>query len=172
MKHRAILLIFCLVVLTSLLAGCSAEPTPEPTIIPSDTPSWEITTATPVTPTATMTGTPTETPTETPTLAPPTEVPTSTPTFDPNVTPTPTVGAKPQVTARSDTNCRKSPDANAKVLGYFLRGHYFEVLGRDEYDVWVLIPNPTNDWDPNCWVWTGNTNLSGDLKNVPIIKDK
>lgn len=153
------------------LSSCST-PTPSPTVIPTETPGWEITTATPITPTATNTSTPTETPTETATLLPPTETPTITPTMDLNVTATPTLGIKPQVTAKSDTNCRKSPEKDAKVIGYFLAGQYAEVQARDEYSVWALIVNPTNDWEPKCWVWLGNTDLTGDIKVVPVMTGK
>jgi hypothetical protein len=160
-----------LIILVFFLSGCST-PTPEPTVIPTETPGWEITTATPITPTATVTNTPTETPPETPTLEPPTETPAATLTQDPNITPTPTLGIKPQVTAKSDTNCRKSPDKESKVIGYFLAGQYAEVQGRDKFNTWALIVNPTNDWEPKCWVWLGNVDLAGDLKVAPVMGGK
>lgn len=169
-KKRYLLATF---LLAEMLAGCSA-PTPEPTLTPTVFSRMEITTATPVTPTATQTETPTETPTITPTLPSPTETPTETATLDPNVTviATEVLVEKPKISPRSDTNCRKSPNKEAEVIGFFIRGQTAEVLAKDQYGIWLLIDNPTTEDDPNCWVWSGNVDLTGDLSQVPVFSMK
>ena len=158
-----------------LLQGCAATTptsTPEPTATLFS--RMEITTATPVTPTATLTEPPTETPTETATPLPPTEIPSATPTLDMTITITPTevVLEKPQISPKSDTNCRKNPNKDSEAIAYFLTGQTAQVLAKDEFSVWLLIPNPTVSGNPNCWVWAGNTNLTGDLKMVPVYTIK
>ncbi len=168
MKPKHILYLLLPILCSLFASGCMNE-TPGPTPLPTETPRWFITTATPITPTATITSTPTETPTETPTFAPPTETPTLTFTLDPNITFTPTQVTKPQVTAKIDANCRKKPEQESKVIAYFLTGQYAEVQGRDKFNNWVLIHNPTNDWEDSCWVWLGNTDVAGDLNVVPVI---
>lgn len=171
MKGRIFGIVIPLAVAGAYLSGCSSQ-TPSPTAIPTETPRWEITTATPITPTATVTETPTETPTITPTMPPATETPTITFTLDPLATMTPTLAIKPQVSPKSDMNCRKSPDKDAKVIGFFIIGQTFEVLAKDKYGIWLLISNPTTEGEPGCWVWAGNTDVVGDLNAVPVFSVK
>jgi hypothetical protein len=172
MKARAFFLIIFLILLSGLIAGCGQQETPPPTATATEFSRMEITTATPITPTATNTETPTETPTITNTPEPATETPTITPTFDPQVSSSPTQSAKPQISPKSDTNCRKQPDKESKVIGFFVKGQVFEILAKDKYAVWFLIPNPTVAGDPNCWVWAGNTEVNGDLNSVPVFTMK
>jgi hypothetical protein len=174
MRSRILTCLLTAAALVGMLAACAPKPTPEPTATPTEISLMEITTATPVTPTSTETSTPTETPTETPTPLPPTDVPTETPTFDPKVTiiPPTAVVTKPQIAANSDSNCRKAPDKDSKVIGFFKKGMTADVIGKHKYGIWVQIDNPTTDYDPNCWVYIGSNQLSGDLNVVPVITDK
>lgn len=173
MQKKIIAFILLILMAGPGLTGCAEE---TPTITPTATriSRMEIVTATPLTPTDTPTSTPTETPTLTFTPLPPTDIPTSTPTFDPllTITPTTAVVEMPKITALSDTNCRKNPDKESKVLGFFVQGQTAEVKAKDKYGIWFLIANPTVDYEPNCWVWSGNVNITGDLNAVSVYTVK
>lgn len=161
----------CLVV---ILSGCSpASPTPTPTVT--------------IEPTATTAPTvpgPTYTPTP---IASPTPSPSYTPTFTETPAPTSTSegivlsigetetltstslppGARPQITAIQNTNCHLKPKKESKVVGFFVKGMVFDIYGKDEYGIWVKIPNPSED-GYFCWVWTGSSKITGSLDNIPV----
>jgi hypothetical protein len=74
------------------------------------------------------------------------------PTLSPTLTPIPTFGVGSTVTLVSDAICRRGPgESYYKVLPYFTKDT-FEAAGRDENADWVLVRDPFNSNDPQCWV--------------------
>jgi hypothetical protein len=159
--------------LALLITACSIA-TPTPTAVPTIEPTATIAPTVPG-PTYTPTPLPTETPTPTPTI-----VVTDTPTITntPEVvetiagepgqpTSTGTPGGRPQIIPIQDTNCHVKPKQESNVVGFFLKGMIFDVYGKDSTGVWVIIPNPQEDGQ-FCWVWTGSTQITGSLDNVPV----
>lgn len=74
------------------------------------------------------------------------------PTEPPTLTPTATFGIGSAVTLVNDAICRRGPgESYYEVLPYFTKDT-FEVVGRDENVEWVLVRDPFNSNDPQCWI--------------------
>jgi hypothetical protein len=172
MKSVIIKPFIILTITTILLVSCAqATPTPIPT--PTEVSLMEISTAVPPTATPTVTPEPTATEMPTSTEIPPTQIITvesvTQTTMDAVTTAPPASTDKPQITPKSNTNCRKFPTVDSTPLGYFLLGQRFSVYGRDVTSTWFLIPNPSEEGGKMCWVWSGSTEVSGDVSTVPVV---
>jgi SH3-like domain-containing protein len=108
-------------------------------------------------------------PTDTATPVP--ETPTATvppPTAEPTITPTPNF---PAVTAKYPVSVRSGPGEEYEILDLFLEGQTAQIVGR--YDLspigtWYLITRIGQGL--NGWVWSGATDVSGDLATVPVLE--
>jgi hypothetical protein len=108
---------------------------------------------------------PTDTSTPAPETATPT-VPPSSPT--PSVTPTPTFAA---ATASYNVSVRSGPGEEYPIVDLFLQGQVAQVIGRFEgspIGTWFLVSRIGQGL--NGWVWSGATEVSGDLTLVPVLE--
>jgi uncharacterized protein YgiM (DUF1202 family) len=108
---------------------------------------------------------PTDTPTPQPETATPT-IPPSSPT--PSVTLTPTFAA---VTAKYNVSVRSGPGEEYPIVDLFLQGQVAQVIGRFEdspIGTWYLVSRIGQGL--NGWVWSGATDVSGDLSLVPVLE--
>jgi hypothetical protein len=164
---------FIILAITAILLNGCAQATPTVVPTPTEVSLMEISTAVPPTLTPTVTPEPTATELPTATEIPPTQVITIAPitqnTLDAVTTAPPASTDKPQITPKSNTNCRKFPTVDSTALGYFLMGQRFSVYGRDITSTWFLIPNPSEEGGKMCWVWSGSTEVSGDVSTVPVV---
>lgn len=77
-------------------------------------------------------------------------------------------GSRPRIIPIENTNCHIRPGKDPNIVGYFLKGMESEVFGKDPTGDWVLIPNP-NRVGEFCWVWTGSTQIIGEMDTVLVI---
>jgi hypothetical protein len=108
-------------------------------------------------------------PTVTPTPIPETPTPTTpSPTPEPSATATPEF---PAVTAKYPVSVRSGPGEEYPILDLFLEGQVAQVVGRYDFSpigTWYLITRIGAGLDG--WVWSGATDVSGDLATIPILE--
>ena len=98
---------------------------------------------------------------------------TSTPTVPP-ATATHTVSSTPNfaaAVAKYNVSVRSGPGEDYPILDLFLQGQSAQIIGRYEESpigTWYLVSRIGQGI--NGWVWSGATDLSGDLAGVPILK--
>ncbi|MFC2025887.1 Ig-like domain-containing protein [Chloroflexota bacterium] len=102
------------------------------------------------------------TPSDTPT--PLTGTPTATTTTTITQTPTPD---KPQATANQNANCRKGPGTAYSVVWSFKDGQTASIVGRDQYNSWMVIDRL--DGNGQCWVWVDLVDVQGNINDLPVI---
>jgi len=108
-------------------------------------------------------------PSATPSPPPASPTPTVPPaTATPSVTPTPVFAA---ATARYNVSVRSGPGEEYPIVDLFLQGQQAEIIGR--YDLspigtWYLVSRIGQGI--NGWVWSGATDVSGDLSAVPVLE--
>jgi len=117
-----------LLILSVVLIGCAAEPTPTPTPEPPT-----------AAPTEAPTNTPEPTATDVPTVAP-------TNTTAPTATPTPITGM-----VKSTLNVREQPTTKAKLLGVLKKDDVVTLVGRTEDKAWLQINFPLGQ-TTTAWV--------------------
>lgn len=135
-----------LLLLSIVLIGCAAEPTPtatpEPTIeVPTEAPTnTEVPTATPV---------------------PPTIAPTNTPA--PTATPQPITGS-----VKSTLNVREQPSIRAALMGVLKTGDVVNLVGRTEDSSWLQINYPLGE-TTTAWVIAERINTTSNLASLPSL---
>lgn len=134
-----------LLILSAILIGCAAEPTP---------------TATPEPPTAIPTEAPTNTPEPTATTEP-TAVPTN--TTAPTATPPPITGM-----VKSTLNVREQPTIKAKLLGVLKKDDIVTLLGRTEDKAWLQINYPLGE-KSTAWVIAERIETTANLDALTTI---
>lgn len=108
-------------------------------------------------------------PSATPSPLPASPTPTVPPaTATPSVTPTPVFAA---ATAKYNVSVRSGPGEEYPIVDLFLQGQQAEIIGR--YDLspigtWYLVSRIGQGI--NGWVWSGATDVSGDLSAVPVLE--
>ncbi len=90
------------------------------------------------------------------------------PTSTPSQTATPNFAA---ATAKYNVSVRSGPGEDYPIVDLFLQGQTAQVIGR--YDdspigTWYLLTRIGQGI--NGWVWSGATDVSGDLASVPILE--
>jgi hypothetical protein len=135
-----------LLILSVVLIGCAAEPTPTPTAEPP--------TAVPAT--EAPSDTPEPTATEMATVAP-------TNTTAPTATPTPITG-----TVKSTLNVREQPTTRAKLLGVLKTNDVVTIVGRTDDKSWLQINYPLGD-TTTAWVIAERIATTANLDQLPSI---
>jgi hypothetical protein len=143
----------------ALLAACQAGAAETPTLTSEDVLSTAqaIAQLTRNAPTATATTAPE---TATPSVPPPTEAPTATSTPD-----------FPAATAKYPVSVRSGPGEEYPILDLFLEGQTAQVVGRYDFSpigTWYLVTRIGSGLDG--WVWSGATDVSGDIATVPVLE--
>jgi len=107
-----------------------------------------------------------DTPTDTPIAltGSPTATTTVTPTSTTTLTPEPDT---PQATANQNANCRKGPGSAYPVVWSFMDGQTAPIVGRDQYDTWIVIDRL--DGNGQCWVWTDLVIIQGNISDLPVL---
>jgi len=107
-----------------------------------------------------------DTQTDTPTAqtGTPTTTTTTTPTSTTTLTPRPDT---PQATANQNVNCRKGPGPDYPVVWSFMEGQTASIVGRDQYDTWMVIDRL--DGNGQCWVWTDLVIIQGNISDLPVV---
>ncbi len=134
-----------LLILSFVLIGCAAEPTPTstpepPTQVPTDAPS----------------ATPEPTATPVPTVAP-------TNTTAPTATPTPITGK-----VKSTLNVREQPTTKAKLLGVLKKDDVVTLVGRTEDKAWLQINYPLGE-STNAWVIAERIETTANLDQLTLV---
>jgi hypothetical protein len=169
--------IFALVLITSMLVGCTllapaAPSDPNPiytqaaqtiavTLTLGAAQAQLLASSTPlVLPEATAT--PEVLPTNTPA---PTEAP-----AEPQATTTisTTLTTLAMVTATMNSNCRDYPSASGEYQSALLAGQTVELRGRLADNTWWYVEDPEES-AKSCWVWGGSTEVKGDPKLALVI---
>jgi hypothetical protein len=108
-------------------------------------------------------------PSATPSPLPETPTPTT-----PSPTPVPSATATlnfPAVTANYPVSVRSGPGEEYPILDLFLEGQTAQVVGRYDFSpigTWYLITRIGQGI--NGWVWSGATEVTGDLATVPVLE--
>lgn len=137
-----------LFILSIVLFGCAAEPTPTATPEPPPT----------AVPTEAPTNTPEPTATQVPTVAP-----TDTPV--PTATPTPITGI-----VKSTLNVREQPTTKAKLLGVLKKDDTVTLVGRTEDKAWLQINYPL-DSTTTAWVIAERIDTTANLDQLSSIAE-
>lgn len=138
-----------LLLVSAILIGCAAEPTPVPTAEPTAT---EVPTDVPATNTTEPTAT------DVPTIAP-------TDTPNPTSTPTPVTG-----TVKSTLNVRDQPTTRGKLLGVLKKDDVVTLAGRTEDTTWLQIRYPLGE-QTTAWVIAERIDTTANLASLPSIAD-
>jgi len=150
------ILIFCLL-LISILIACSGD-TPTPVLTATLRPSATHTASPEPTLTATQTSTPTATATPTPT-AEPTQTPTQTPTFTPSPTPNIISIVSEQAVIYS------GPGEAYDLLAVYAGGLRVYSVGRSDDNNWLIVNLP----DRQGWIGTINVNADFEIESLPVF---
>ncbi len=134
-----------LLILSVVLIGCAAEPTPTPT---SEPPT--------AVPTEAPTNTPEPTATDVPTVAP-------TNTTAPTATPTPITGM-----VKSTLNVREQPTTKAKLLGVLKKDDVVTLIGRTEDKAWLQINFPLGE-TTTAWVIAERIETTANLDALTTV---
>jgi hypothetical protein len=91
-------------------------------------------------------------------------------TFTPSLTPSLTVTltpSVPMVSVSQETNCRSGPGDPYAILGTLPVGVQAEVVGRSDYDDWIIkLPSKPS---VTCWLWDYYATVTGDTTTLPKV---
>ncbi len=94
---------------------------------------------------------------------------TNTPSITPTQTlmPSPTTKPSPRLIIPEATICRKTPSEYGLFAHGISKDAQLDLLGKDATEKWFLVVNPGSSGGKTCWIARRNTEIIGDLADVP-----